>query len=376
MEAELVADVTPLRLSIDGKVIIPMTIFHSIKKGDYDDAWASTAVRYLPAFTPEARDPDSGHVDLNHVSSRNTPSNRKKILVIVRQDIFSAACNGYIRNAYDKYISDLYSNERVVPDEGDYPFELDGFAPVSMSDLLDVFFEDSGPGMKLMRLGEWDRLCAWYYIVTYWVTSETHDGEWVVKGLDSYYESRRWKITLDCSHFGRKNRSIHPLVRIAKKKACDNMKHSFRTKMGRLYGRTLELQASMTGSLGVDERFVNLSRFLPKVVKSNMTRIHGCRFKMKLWRENELRDLEVAITLSVQGTAKAAKEGGMKKVDLEELVGNVIGRVYDEDDVGGNKTGVPSLPPMPAAATQPPRAKKQVKKKSSSPMPAAATQPP
>ena len=80
METELVADVTPLRLSLDGNVIIPMTIFHSIKKGDYDDAWASNAVRYLPAFTPAARDPDSGQVDLNHVSSRNTPSNRKKYL--------------------------------------------------------------------------------------------------------------------------------------------------------------------------------------------------------------------------------------------------------------------------------------------------------
>ena len=78
METELVADVTPLRLSLDGNVIVPMTIFHSIKKGDYNEAWASSAVRCLPAFTPEARDPDTGQVDLNHVSSRNTPSNRKK----------------------------------------------------------------------------------------------------------------------------------------------------------------------------------------------------------------------------------------------------------------------------------------------------------
>ena len=90
MEAELVADVTPLRLSLDGNVIVPMTIFHSIKKKDYDDLWASNAVRYLPAFTPVACDPDSGQVDLNHVSSRNTPSNRKKILGKVRQDIFFA----------------------------------------------------------------------------------------------------------------------------------------------------------------------------------------------------------------------------------------------------------------------------------------------
>ena len=194
----------------------------------------------------------------------------------MHKEIFSALSNGYIRNACDKYISDLYSGERGVPDEGDYPFELDGYKPVSTSDLMDVFFEDSGPGMKLMRLGEWDRLCAWCYTVAYWVTSETHDGEWVVGGLKSYYKSRRWAITLDCSHFGRKNRSIHPLVRIAKKKACDNMKHAFRTKMGQMYGRTLELQASMTGPLGVDERFVNIGPFLPKVVKSNMTRIHAC----------------------------------------------------------------------------------------------------
>ena len=66
METELVADVTPLRLGPDGNVIIPMTLFPSIKKGAYDDAWASNAVRGLPAFTPEARDPDTGHVDLNH----------------------------------------------------------------------------------------------------------------------------------------------------------------------------------------------------------------------------------------------------------------------------------------------------------------------
>ena len=88
METELVADVTSLRLGPDGNVIIPMALFHSIKKGDYNDAWASSAVRYLPAFTPAARDPDSGQVDLNHASSRSTPSNRKKILGIVRQDIF------------------------------------------------------------------------------------------------------------------------------------------------------------------------------------------------------------------------------------------------------------------------------------------------
>ena len=111
----------------------------------------------------------------------------------------------------------LYS-EKGEPDDGDYPFELGGRVPVSLRDLLDVFFESDGPGMKLMREGEWDRLCAWYYIVTYWVTAETHDGKWVVEGLKSYYEFMKWKIELDCSHLGRKNRSVHPLVRIAKKK--------------------------------------------------------------------------------------------------------------------------------------------------------------
>ena len=80
METELATDVMPLRLGLDGNVIIPMTFFPSIKKGDYDDAWASNAVRCLPAFTPDARDPDTGQVDLNHASSRNTPSNRKKYL--------------------------------------------------------------------------------------------------------------------------------------------------------------------------------------------------------------------------------------------------------------------------------------------------------
>ena len=80
MEPELVADVTPLRLSPDGSVIIPMTTFPSIKKGDYNEAWASSAVRCLPAFTPDARDPDTGQVDLNHASSKNTASNRKKYL--------------------------------------------------------------------------------------------------------------------------------------------------------------------------------------------------------------------------------------------------------------------------------------------------------
>ena len=40
----------------------------------------------------------------------------------------------------------------------------------------------------------------------------------------------------------------------------------------------------------------------------------------------------------------------MKRGDLEELVESVVGGVYDEDDVGGNETAVPCLPPMPDAA--------------------------
>ena len=189
-------------------------------------------------------------MNLNHVCSRNASTNRKELLRIVTEDIFGKESNPYIRNAYDKYIHRLYSAKNGKPDKGDYPFELGGRVPKSSRDLLDVFFEADGPGIRLAHEGEWDRLCAWYYIVTYWVTSETHDGEWVVKGLNSYYGFKNWKISLDCSHLGRKNKSVHPLVRIAKKKSCNRMKSSFRQKMGRLYGRTMDLQASMIEPLG------------------------------------------------------------------------------------------------------------------------------
>ena len=43
----------------------------------------------------------------------------------------------------------------------------------------------------------------------------------------------------------------------------------------------------------------------------------------------------MAVSLSVQGAAKAAMEGGMSQCHLEKLVGNVIRGVYEEDDVGG-----------------------------------------
>ena len=127
------------------------------------------------------------------------------------------------------------------------------------------------------------------------------------------------------------------------------MKSSFCTQMARMYGRTLELQASMTEPLGTDEQFVNIGQYLPKVVKSKMARIHGFRFRMKLHRENEVNDLDIAVTLSVQGAAKAAMEGGTSQENLQELVGNVIRGVYDEDDVDGKERCVPTLPPLPAA---------------------------
>jgi len=241
----------------------------------------------------------------------------------------------------------LYSRENSKHDEGDYPFELDGRVPKSSTDLLDVFFDADGPGMKLARKGKWDRLCAWYYIVTYWVTSETHNGEWVVCGLDLYYKSKGWRISLDCSHLGRKNKSVHPLVRIAKKKAFDAMKSSFRLKMGRLYGRTMDLQANMTEPLKTDQRLVDIGEYLPSVVKSKMTRIHNFQFRMGLWSEKKGQDLEMAITLSVRGVAKAAMEDGMEKKVLEELVWSVIADMYNGENVVGNESCVP---PLPAAA--------------------------
>ena len=341
-ETELDRDTSPLMQTDDGKVIVPMNVFHSIFKKNYGDAWASTAVRYLPAFTPAAFDEESGQVDLNHTSSRDNKPNRKKILRIAREDIFGPGMYPYVRSAYVKYIRKLYSKQIYGElDEGDYPFELGGRVPQSMDDLFDVFFDTNGPGMRLMREGNWDRLCAWYYIVSYWVTSETHDGRWMVEGLQSYYDAKSWRISLDCSHSGRKNRSVHPLVRIAKKKACDNMKNMFRKKMEIMYGRTLEFQASMKSPVGLDERDVNIGKFLPKVIKSKMMRLYGCRFRMKLWRENEGNDLEMAVSLSVQGAAMAAKDGGMSQCDLSELVGKVIRGVYEEDDEGGEEAASP-----------------------------------
>ena len=335
---ELVRDTSPLTHTDDGKVVIPMHVFHSVIKKKYDDAWATTAVRYLPAFTPAAFDKETGQVDLTHICSKDTKKNRAKILAIVRDDLFGSGLLPFVRSAYAKYIKRLYSNEIYgETEEGDYPFELGGRVPVSQDDLYDTFFGMNGPGMKLKRDGEWDRLCAWCYIVCYWVTSETHDGEWIIEGLKSYYDSKKWNIFLDCSHDGRKNRSVHPLVRIAKKKACDHMKTMFRKKMAIMWGRTLKFQGEMSSPLGLDEREVDIGRYLPKVIKSTMMRVCACRFRMKLARENGGSDLEMKISVSVHGAAKAAMEGGMAQEDIEELVGNVIRGVYEKDDEGVDK---------------------------------------
>ena len=365
-EVELVRDTSPLTLTDDGKVVIPMHVFYSVIKKEYDDAWATTAVKYLPAFTPAAFDKETGQVDLTHNCSKDTKRNRAKLLTIVREDIFGSGLLPFVRSAYAKYIHRLYSNEIYgETEEGDYPFELGGRVPVSQDDLYDTFFGTNGPGMKLKREGNWERLCAWCYIVCYWVTSETHDGEWIVEGLQSYYDSKKWNIFLDCSHDGRKNRSVHPLVRIAKKKACDHMKTMFRKKMAIMWGRTLKFQGDMSSPLGLDEREVDISRYLPKVIKSKMMRVCACRFRMKLARDNEGSDLEMKISVSVQGAAKAAMEGGMAQEDVQELVGNVIRGVYEKDDEGVDKASggkkatagdkaskqpvAPRLPPQPAS---------------------------
>ena len=367
-EVELVRDTSPLTLTDDGKVIIPMHVFYSVIKKEYDDAWATTAVKYLPAFTPAAFDKETGQVDLTHNCSKDTKRNRAKLLTIVREDIFGSGLLPFVRSAYAKYIHRLYSNEIYgETEEGDYPFELGGRVPVSQDDLYDTFFGTNGPGMKLKREGNWERLCAWCYIVCYWVTSETHDGEWIVEGLQSYYDSKKWNIFLDCSHDGRKNRSVHPLVRIAKKKACDHMKTMFRKKMAIMWGRTLKFQGDMSSPLGLDEREVDISRYLPKVIKSKMMRVCACRFRMKLARDNEGSDLEMKISVSVQGAAMAAMEGGMAQEDVQELVGNVIRGVYEKDDEGVDKAsggkkatagdkaskqpGAPRLTPQPASKT-------------------------
>ena len=143
-------------------------------------------------------------------------------------------------------------------------------------------------------------------------------------------------------------------MRIAKKKSCDNMKNMFHKKMEIMYGRTLKFQASMTSPLGVDERYVNIGKFLPKVVKSKMMRIYGCRFRMKLLRENEGNDLTMAVSLSVQGSTKAAMEGGMSQDDLEKLVGNVIRGIYEKDDESASNPAMLPLPPtLPATSTGP-----------------------
>ena len=288
-EKVLEMDATPLDITDDGRVIIPMTVFHSINKKDYDNAWAATAIKILPAFNRAAIDRSSGHVNMSHSCATNTPSNRAAMIKIVREGIFGAASNPFIRNAYDSYIERLYSDGELesVSSDHDYPFELDGRRPKSTADVMDAFFDEDGPGMRLMREGNWDRLCAWYYIVSYWATSETHSGEWVVDGLDAYYREKGWRISLaiSSSHHGRKNKSVHPLVRIAKKKAFDTMKSSLRLKMGRMYGRTMDFQASMTGPLGVNQQEVDIGRYLPAIVKSTMTRIHKFRFRMTLWSE-------------------------------------------------------------------------------------------
>ena len=254
-----------------------MHVFYSVTKKKYNDAWASTAISYLPAFTPAAFDEETGQVDLKHKCSKDTVKNREKLLTIVRKDIFGAGVLPFVRSAYAKYIRKLYSKEIYgESEEGDYPFELGGRVPRSQDDLYDVFFETNGPGMELKRKGNWERVCAWYYIVCYWVTSETHDGRWIVEALQSYYDSKDWRIFLDCSHDGRKNRSVHPLVRIAKKKACDHMKNMFCKKMAIMWGRTLEFQGKMSSPLGLDEREIDISKYLPRIIKSKMMRVCGC----------------------------------------------------------------------------------------------------
>ena len=81
----------------------------------------------------------------------------------------------------------------------------------------------------------------------------------------------------------------------------------------------MDLQANMMEPLETDQRFVDNGKYLPKLVKSKMTRIHGFQFRMKLWSENKGHDLEMAISLSVQGAANAAMKGGTTKRDLEDF---------------------------------------------------------
>ena len=109
-EKVLETDATPLEITYDGRVIIPMSVFHSINKKDYDNAWAATVVKILPAFNRAAID-RSGHVNISHSCASNTPSNRAAMLKIVRDDIFGPSSNPHIRDAYNSYIERLYSNQ-------------------------------------------------------------------------------------------------------------------------------------------------------------------------------------------------------------------------------------------------------------------------
>ena len=100
----------------------------------------------------------------------------------MRDDIFGSGALPFARNAYIKYIHKLYSKEIYgEPDDGDYPFELGGRVPLSMDDLYDTFFDTNGSGMRLKREGNWERLCAWYYIVNYWV-SNVRNSRWSMVG--------------------------------------------------------------------------------------------------------------------------------------------------------------------------------------------------
>ena len=120
VESVLEVDKLPLSLTDDGNVIIPMSVFHSIKKNYYNNVWAVIAVRYLPAFTPMAVDRRSDQVDLNHLCSKNI-KNRKALLRIVKEDIFGSASNPHIRNAYDIYINRLYSRKDWYARRGRLP---------------------------------------------------------------------------------------------------------------------------------------------------------------------------------------------------------------------------------------------------------------
>ena len=72
-------------------------------------------------------DRQTSQVELSHASARNTATNRKAVIKIVRREIFAAASNPYIHNVYDNYICHLYSNQKggvesVSSNNDDYPF--------------------------------------------------------------------------------------------------------------------------------------------------------------------------------------------------------------------------------------------------------------